>query len=80
MSAKQQDQNSSQHSNSSSHNQSQGRGFAGMDDGRQHEIASQGGKASQASGHAHHFSSDEAREVGSKSHSNSDSNKGSNKR
>lgn len=43
-----------------------GRGFASMDPGRQREIASKGGKAAHASGRAHEFSADEAREAGRK--------------
>lgn len=43
-----------------------GRGFAGMDEARQREIASQGGRAAHESGHAHEFSSEEAREAGRK--------------
>lgn len=43
-----------------------GRGFAGMDESRQREIASQGGRAAHESGHAHEFSSQEAREAGRK--------------
>lgn len=43
-----------------------GRGFAGMDEQRQREIASQGGRAAHESGHAHEFSSAEAREAGRK--------------
>jgi len=43
-----------------------GRGFAGMDEQRQREIASQGGRAAHESGHAHEFSSEEAREAGRK--------------
>jgi uncharacterized protein len=42
------------------------RGFASMDDEEQREIASKGGKAAHASGHAHEFSSEEAREAGRK--------------
>lgn len=42
------------------------RGFARMDPARQREIASKGGKAAHASGHAHQFSSEEAREAGRK--------------
>lgn len=44
------------------------RGFAGMDKDRQREIASQGGQAAHEKGTAHEFSSQEAREAGSKSH------------
>ncbi|RUL78369.1 KGG domain-containing protein [Dyella choica] len=43
-----------------------GRGFAGMDEARQREIASQGGRAAHESGHAHEFSSEEARLAGRK--------------
>ncbi|MBP3983406.1 general stress protein [Pseudoxanthomonas helianthi] len=43
-----------------------GRGFAGMDDQRQREIASKGGKAAHRSGNAHEFDSDEARRAGQK--------------
>lgn len=42
------------------------RGFASMDPARVREIASQGGRAAQASGRAHQFTSDEAREAGRK--------------
>ena len=42
------------------------RGFAAMDEEKQREIASKGGKAAHASGHAHEFTSDEAREAGRK--------------
>ena len=45
---------------------SSNRGFAGMDAARQREIASQGGKASHASGKGHEFTSEEAREAGRK--------------
>lgn len=47
-------------------NQNSGRGFAGMDAERQREIASQGGRAAHASGNAHEFTSEEAREAGRK--------------
>lgn len=43
-----------------------GRGFAGMDDERQREIASQGGRAAHESGRAHEFTTEEAREAGRK--------------
>jgi hypothetical protein len=46
------------------------RGFASMDPQKQREIASEGGKAAHASGHAHEFSSEEARRAGSMSHKN----------
>jgi len=54
--------------NASNHRGGQGggRGFAGMDEARQREIASQGGRAAHESGHAHEFSSQEAREAGRK--------------
>jgi general stress protein YciG len=43
-----------------------GRGFAGMDADQQRQIASAGGRAAHASGHAHEFTSEEAREAGRK--------------
>ena len=39
------------------------RGFAAMDQQRQREIASMGGKTAHESGHAHEFTSEEAREA-----------------
>lgn len=42
------------------------RGFAAMDDDKQREIASKGGKAAHESGHAHEFTPEEAREAGRK--------------
>lgn len=42
------------------------RGFASMDETRQREIASAGGRAAHASGNAHEFSSEEARRAGQK--------------
>jgi hypothetical protein len=42
------------------------RGFASMDERKQREIASKGGKAAHQSGHAHEFTPDEAREAGRK--------------
>ncbi len=42
------------------------RGFASMDEERQREIASMGGKAAHAKGTAHEFDSEEARAAGSK--------------
>ncbi len=42
------------------------RGFASMDDRRQREIASKGGKAAHKKGSAHKFTSEEARLAGSK--------------
>lgn len=50
-------------------NQNQGgsnRGFASMDDDKQREIASKGGKAAHESGNAYEFNSQEAREAGRK--------------
>lgn len=43
-----------------------GRGFAGMDDERQREIAAEGGRASHEQGKGHEFTSEEAREAGRK--------------
>ncbi|WP_221087997.1 KGG domain-containing protein [Deinococcus aquaedulcis] len=43
-----------------------GRGFAGMDPERQRAIAAEGGRAAHASGNAHEFTSEEAREAGRK--------------
>lgn len=42
------------------------RGFASMDPAKKREIASKGGKAAHASGNAHEFTSEEAREAGRK--------------
>ncbi len=42
------------------------RGFASMDEQKQREIASKGGKAAHVSGHAHEFDSEEARAAGRK--------------
>jgi general stress protein YciG len=44
------------------------RGFAAMDPMRQREIASLGGRAAHQSGHAHEFTSEEARAAGRKRH------------
>lgn len=44
----------------------QKRGFAAMNEERQREIASQGGKAAHLAGTAHRFTSDEARAAGAK--------------
>lgn len=55
------------------------RGFASMDPQRQREIAAQGGRAAHASGNAHEFTSEEAREAGRMSHKN-DGNQQSGKR
>jgi len=46
------------------------RGFAAMDPQRQREIASLGGRAAHQSGHAHEFTSEEARAAGRKRHAN----------
>jgi uncharacterized protein len=43
------------------------RGFAALDSRRQREIASLGGRAAHASGHAHEFSSEEAKAAARKS-------------
>lgn len=48
----------------------QKRGFATMDKAEQREIASQGGRAAHRNGHAHQFTSEEARAAGRKSHEN----------
>ncbi|AFZ17270.1 KGG domain-containing protein [Allocoleopsis franciscana] len=42
------------------------RGFASMDEDKQREIASKGGKAAHEKGTAHEFTSEEAREAGRK--------------
>ncbi|HEU0165985.1 MAG TPA: KGG domain-containing protein [Thermomicrobiales bacterium] len=42
------------------------RGFAAMDDDKQRAIASKGGHAAHESGHAHEFTTQEAREAGRK--------------
>jgi len=42
------------------------RGFAGMDQAKQREIASKGGKEAHRQGSAHEFNSQEAREAGEK--------------
>ena len=42
------------------------RGFASMDEAKQREIASKGGRAAHLKGTAHEFSSDEARAAGRK--------------
>lgn len=63
--------NDNQKGNQGNQDQSGGqsnRGFASMDSDRQREIASEGGRAAHASGNAHEFNSQEAREAGSKSH------------
>lgn len=45
-----------------------GRGFASINSDKQREIAAEGGRAAHASGNAHEFTSEEARDAGSKSH------------
>jgi general stress protein YciG len=47
-------------------NETDTRGFASMDEDKQRDIASQGGKAAHESGNAHEFDSNEAREAGRK--------------
>jgi general stress protein YciG len=42
------------------------RGFASMDEEKQRQIASEGGRAAHESGNAHEFTSEEAREAGRK--------------
>ena len=49
------------------------RGFAAMDPQRQREIASLGGRAAHQSGHAHEFTSEEARAAGKKRHARASS-------
>ena len=60
------------------------RGFASMDREQQREIASEGGKAAHRSGHAHEFTSQEAREAGRKggqaSHGGGNQGRGGNER
>lgn len=51
---------------SSGQRQPSHRGFASMDEKKQREIASKGGKAAHQSGHAHEFTSEEARAAGRK--------------
>jgi general stress protein YciG len=53
------------------------RGFAAMDPQRQREIASLGGRAAHQSGHAHEFTSEEARAAGRKRHARQGSQGGS---
>ena len=49
-----------------SSNRRSNRGFASMDPERRRLIAAQGGRAAHASGHAHQFNSEEARDAGRK--------------
>jgi uncharacterized protein len=53
-------------SGSSSNGRKSARGFASMDQGKQKEIASKGGRAAHAKGTAHEFDSSEARAAGRK--------------
>ena len=52
--------------NSNNKGDTSNRGFASMDDDKQREIASKGGKAAHERGTAHEFDSEEAREAGRK--------------
>ncbi len=47
-------------------NNNSDRGFASMDEEKQRQIASKGGKAAHRKGSAHEFTSEEAREAGRK--------------
>ena len=51
------------------------RGFASMDQARQREISSKGGKAAHESGRAHQFDSEQARAAGKKGGSASSRNR-----
>lgn len=55
------------------------RGFAAMDEERQRQIASMGGKAAHESGHAHEFTSEEARIAGAKGGAASGASRAANK-
>ena len=63
-----QDSNPARNENDSSAPRRSLRGFAAMDPKRQREIASLGGRAAHQSGHAHEFTSEEARAAGRKRH------------
>ena len=52
--------------NESNRGRKRTRGFAAMDEDKQREIASKGGRAAHQKGTAHEFTSDEAREAGRK--------------
>ncbi len=52
--------------NNNNNDNNTGRGFASMDEEKQREIASKGGKAAHEKGTAHEFTSDEAREAAQK--------------
>jgi general stress protein YciG len=54
------------HSASAKESSTKNRGFASMDEDKQREIASKGGKAAHEQGTAHEFNSKEAREAGKK--------------
>lgn len=56
--------------NQSGNSGNSNRGFASMDPQKQREIASEGGRTAHASGNAHEFTSEEAREAGRMSHKN----------
>ncbi|MEO5967318.1 MAG: KGG domain-containing protein [Ferruginibacter sp.] len=51
------------------------RGFASMDQAKQREVSSKGGKAAHVSGRAHQFDSEEARAAGKKGGSASSRNR-----
>lgn len=63
-----QDSTTARNENDSSAPRRSLRGFAAMDPKRQREIASLGGRAAHQSGHAHEFTSEEARAAGRKRH------------
>ncbi len=63
-----QDSNPARNENDGSTPRRSLRGFAAMDPKRQREIASLGGRAAHQSGHAHEFTSEEARAAGRKRH------------
>ncbi|HEY0883720.1 MAG TPA: KGG domain-containing protein [Ramlibacter sp.] len=66
-----QDQNTAREDKDSTAPRRSLRGFAAMDPKRQREIASLGGRAAHQSGHAHEFTSEEARAAGRKRHARS---------
>lgn len=66
-------QESTQGQDSSTKPRRNARGFAAMDPKRQREIASLGGRAAHQSGHAHEFTSEEARVAGRKRHAREES-------
>ena len=71
-----QDTSSQRNESNSSAQRRSPRGFAAMDPQRQREIASLGGRAAHQSGHAHEFTSEEARAAGRKRHAGSGSSAG----